>query len=125
MLELNTCYYQALQSFSSDLSDNGGANVDVKTTADSPSEDSGGVAISHPARFKTPGLRLQPTERLRVQSIHQRGTCRVWTGRDGEGGVSHEHILIFCFMSRDVLQKRREQSRAILNARNGEISRKH
>ncbi len=47
------------------------------------------------------GPKRAADERWRVQSTHQHGTCRVWTGRDGELGVSHEHILIFRFMCAD------------------------
>ncbi len=71
------------------------------------------------------GRRLQLTESWRVQSTHQRGTCRERTGRDGERSISHNGVLICKFMCVAVLQKRREQSRTILKSRNGENSREN
>jgi hypothetical protein len=51
--------------------------------------------------FQDAGPKRAADERWLVQSTHQRGTCRVGTGRDGERSVSHEHILIFRFMCAD------------------------
>ena len=76
--------------------------------------------------FQNAGPKRPPTERWRVQSTHQHGTCRVSAGRDGVGdGQSRWHFNFQVHVrgtivsATGVIQNAQETFRGLFRARKG------